>query len=103
MQIPSTGDGSPSGPIQHVHSGHVRKGLGTHSQERSSSNEVGGVELVGGHAKQIQSLVSKLRDIPASRDEVVETVRGRLEQGEYTTRHAAERTAARILGSDAIT
>ena len=102
MQIPSTGDGRSSGPIHHVHSGHVQYAATARVSGRNSSHKVDGVEVVGGQADQIQALVTRLRDVPASRGEVVETVRNRLDQGEYTTRDAAERTAARILGRDAI-
>ncbi len=59
---------------------------------------VGGVEIVGAHADQLASLAGRLKDVPATRDDVVAQVRGRIEQGQYSTRDAAERTAASLRG-----
>jgi len=97
MQIPSTGDGRSTGLVRQVHSSHTSAGAAAQTGN-SRPLAVDGVEVVGRQADQIQSLVSRLKDVPASRDEVVEAVRSRLQQGDYETRDAAERTSARILG-----
>ncbi len=60
---------------------------------------VGGVEIVGVHADQLASLAARLKDVPDTRDDVVAQVRERIEQGQYSTRDAAERTAANIRGT----
>lgn len=102
MQIPSAGDGRASSSIHHVHASHVQHTATTRPTGRNPQHKVDGVEVVGEQAEQIQLLVTRLQAVPASRENVVGTVRGRLDQGEYATRDAAERTAARILGRDAI-
>lgn len=103
MQVSSTGDGHSTGPIRQVHTAHAEGSAGAGKPARASSLNVDGVEVVGTQADKIGSLITKLKDIPSTREDVVTEVRVRLDQGEYVTRHAAERTAARILGSDAIT
>lgn len=65
------------------------------AQER----QLGGVEIVGGAADQLASLASRLKEVPATRDDVVQQARERIEQGHYLTRDAAERTAASIRGT----
>ncbi len=65
----------------------------------SGDRVVGGVEIVGVHADQLTSLAARLKDVPATRDDVVAQVRERIEQGQYSTRDAAERTAASLRGT----
>jgi len=81
MQIPATGDGRATGQIRQVHASHVNARSAAQRSGRSQTPSVDGVDLVGGQADQIQTLVSRLKDVPASRDEVVEAVRSRLQQG----------------------
>ncbi|MBX3437248.1 MAG: hypothetical protein KF861_07155 [Planctomycetaceae bacterium] len=57
-----------------------------------------GVEILGIRQEDLTSLAVRLKDYPATRDEVIEQVGERVEQGHYLTREAAERTAAGILG-----
>jgi hypothetical protein len=59
---------------------------------------IGGVKVVGGQANQLATLAARLKDVPTTRDDIVQQVRERTEQGHYLTRDAAERTAANILG-----
>ncbi len=103
MQIPSTGEGQTQGLFRQIHSAHVQDSSTVGQTGRSRRHSVDGVDIVGGQADQIQTLVARLQDVPSSRDEIVAEVRSRLEHGEYATRDAAERTAARILGSEATT
>jgi len=56
------------------------------------------VEVVGSPAEELASLAAHLKEVPATRDDVVQHVRERFEQGHYLTREAAERTAVSIGG-----
>lgn len=57
---------------------------------------VDGVEIVGVRADQLASLVARLKEIPTTRGDVVQRVSELLEQGHYSTRNTAERTASSI-------
>ncbi len=103
MQIPSTGESQTQGLVRQIHSAHVSASSTVGQSSRSRPHSIDGVDVVGGQADKIQSLVARLKDEPSSREELVKEVRSRLEQGEYATRDAAARTAARILGQEATT
>lgn len=58
------------------------------------------VILAGTAGEQLQSLTQQLSRVPDVRFDVVNAVRERLDRGEYVSRHAAERTAAAIQGTE---
>lgn len=98
MQIHHGGTGPTLGGLP-AHLAHASGTVPASVRGTASEQRLSGVEIVGGHADQLASLAARLKEVPDTRQDIVRSVRERIDRGHYLTRDAAERTAASIRGT----
>ncbi len=72
-----------------------RSGTNVDKQQVDGSQEAQATDH--SNSPEIQRLTQQLREIPDVREDVVQAVAARIAEGEFATREAAEKTAAKII------